>query len=130
MVREQNVSTIFAFQSFDGSPYPHYRLYPSNGLSAWATNRWGWLGTDTGVRKPPRTISVGMLGDSTMHNLHSLKLQTFLNAWGDRNGYGLRVEVFSIGRRPDDEVSALKYELARWDLITSIDTLRPASRTA
>ena len=74
MVRDQKVRTIFAFQSFDGSPYPHYRLYPSNGSSSWVTNRWGWLGTDTGVRKPPRTIRVGMLGD--FHDAQSLYVKS------------------------------------------------------
>ncbi len=116
MIRRQKIDTLFAFPSYDGSPFPNYRLYPNKDFSPadQVTNRWGWLGTDTGVRKPPHTVRVGITGDSTSHNMYALNLQSFLEAWAKHHGYKVGFEVFSVGRQglgPDDELAALKYEL-------------------
>ena len=116
-IRRQNVPTLFAFHSYDGSTYPRYRLYPGNDFTPtpWITNRWGWLGADTPMRKPPGTVRVGIVGDSTSHSLYGLHLQSFLGAWAKANGFDVRFEVFSIGRQglfDLDELPAFKYELA------------------
>lgn len=117
LIRQQKTDTLFTFPTYDGSPIPRYRLYPNNDFSPtpWVTNRWGWLGADTGVRKPPHTIRVGIIGDSTSHNMYALNLQSYFQAWANRYGYSARFEVFSTGRQglgDDDELAVLKYELA------------------
>ena len=116
MVRKQKIPTLFAFASYDGSPFPAFRLYPNTDFAPTneVTNRWGWLGADTGVRKPPHTVRVGIIGDSTSHNMYALNLQSFLEVWAKHHGYEVKFEVFSIGRQGlgrDDELAALKYEL-------------------
>lgn len=116
LIKRQKTSTLFAFPSYDGTPFPRFRLYPSTDFAPapWATNRWGWFGADTGVRKPRKTIRVGIIGDSTSHNMYALNLQTYLDAWAIQRGIDLQFQVFSAGRQGlgfDDELAVLKYEL-------------------
>lgn len=115
MIRQQKTNSLFAFPSYDGSPMPPYRLYPSNNFfpAPWVTNRWGWFGADTGVRKPPHVIRIGIVGDSTSHNMYALNLQSYLDAWSKHRGSDVRFQVFSAARQGlgiDDELAVLKFE--------------------
>jgi hypothetical protein len=116
IVRDLNVDSLFVFPSYDGSKAPLYRLYPGNDFSPtpWVTNRWGWMGSDAPVRKPPQVIRIGIIGDSTVQNLIDSALQTYLDAWAKYRGYDVRFEVFSAGRlgiRDADAIATLRYEL-------------------
>ena len=116
LLRGLKIATLFAFPSFDGSIYPHYRLYPDNDYqpTPWITNHWGWLSPEVTVQKPPRTIRVGIVGDSTSHNRYGFYLQGFLDSWAHANGLDLRFEVMNAARQGlgfEDEMAALKYEL-------------------
>jgi hypothetical protein len=116
LLRGLKIATLFAFPSFDGSIYPRYRLYPDNDYrpTVWITNHWGWLSPEVTVQKPPRTIRVGIVGDSTSHNRYGFYLQGFLDSWAHAQGLGIRFEVMNAARQGlgfDDEMAALKYEL-------------------
>jgi hypothetical protein len=116
LLRRLKTDTVFAFKSYDGSPYPRFRLYPGNDFRPipWITNHWGWLSPEVTVRKPPRTIRVGILGDSTSHNPYGFYLQSFLNAWAQAHGFDVRFEVLNAARQGlghEDELAALQYEL-------------------
>lgn len=116
LLRGLKIDTLFAFPSFDGSVHPPFRLYPDNDFrpTPWITNHWGWLSPDVTVQKPPRTIRVGMLGDSTSHNRYAFYLQSFLDAWAHAHGFDVRFEVMNAARQGlgfEDELAALRYEL-------------------
>jgi hypothetical protein len=116
LLRGLKIATLFAFPSFDGSIYPHYRLYPDNDYqpTPWITNHWGWLSPEVTVQKPPRTIRVGIVGDSTSHNRYGFYLQGFLDSWAHAHSLGIRFEVMNAARQGlgfEDEMVALKYEL-------------------
>ncbi|HUB46343.1 MAG TPA: hypothetical protein VMB73_15265 [Acetobacteraceae bacterium] len=108
---------IFAFHSYDGSAFPRYRLYPANDFrpTPWITNHYGWLSVEVQTSKPPRTIRIGIIGDSTSHNFYGRQLQTFLNAWAAAVHLGLSFQVLNGARQgleQQDEEAVLKYELA------------------
>jgi hypothetical protein len=111
-----NEREIFAFHSYDGTIWPHYRLYPGNDFSPtpWITNRYGWLGADVPLRKPHRTVRVGIIGDSTSQNFYGLQLQAYLNAWAASAHLDVSFEVLNGARQGlewQDELAVLKYEL-------------------
>ena len=115
LIESLKENTLFAFPSYDGSLYPRYRLYPDNNYrpTPWVTNHWGWLSADMTVRKGPRTIRIGIVGDSTSHNRYGLYLQGFLNAWARSCGVDVRFEVANGGRQGfgfEDGLAVLKYE--------------------
>ena len=106
----------FAFPSYDGSTLPRYRLYPDNDYrpTPWITNRFGWLSPDVAVHKPPHTIRVGIIGDSTSQNTYGFYLQSFLDAWARAKGFDVRFEVLNTARQGlgfEDELRALRFEL-------------------
>jgi hypothetical protein len=110
------VDTLFAFPSYDGSTLPRYRLYPDNDYrpTPWITNRFGWLSPDVAVHKPPHTIRVGIIGDSTSQNTYGFYLQSFLDAWARAKGFDVRFEVLNTARQGlgfEDELRALRFEL-------------------
>jgi hypothetical protein len=116
LLRGLKIATLFAFPSFDGSIYPHYRLYPDNDYrpTPWITNHWGWLSPEVSVYKPPHTIRFGIIGDSTSHNSHAFYLQGFLDVWARAHGFDVRFEVMNAARQGlgfEDEMAALKYEM-------------------
>jgi hypothetical protein len=116
LLRRLKIATLFAFPSFDGSVNPPYRLYPDNDYrpTPWITNHWGWLSPEVTVKKPSRTIRVGIVGDSTSHNRYGFYLQGFLDAWARAHGLDIRFEVMNAARQGlgfEDEMAALKYEL-------------------
>lgn len=107
---------LFAFPSYDGSRLPPFRLYPDNDYRPipWITNHWGWMSPDMTVRKPPRTIRIGIVGDSTSHNLYAFFLQGYFNAWAKARSMNIQFEVANAGRQGfgfGDSMAALKYEL-------------------
>lgn len=117
IIRKTVIDNIFVFPTYDGSALPRYRLYPDNDYRpiAWVTNHWGWLSPDVGLAKPPRTVRVAIIGDSTSHNEYAFYLQSFLNAWSDARRLGVRFEVMNAARQGlglEDGISTLKYELA------------------
>ncbi len=116
VIRSINVKRLYVFHSYDGTLLPRFRLYPDNDFrpNPWITNHWGWLSPDVAFAKPPRTIRVGIIGDSTSHNLYGFHLQSFLNAWAQKQGFDVRFEVMNAARQGlgrEDGISALKYEL-------------------
>jgi len=116
VARDLKVEYLFAFPSYDGSNAPLYRLYPGNDFSPapWVTNRWGWLGSDAPIRKPPHVVRIGIIGDSTAQNFIASALQTYLGAWARYRGSDIRFEVFSaarLGIRDVDAIATLRYEL-------------------
>jgi hypothetical protein len=130
LIRGFKEDTLFAFPSFDDSPYPRYRLYPDNDFRpvGWITNHWGWLSVDMAVRKPPRTFRVGILGDSTSHNLYGFHLQGFLDAWAKARNLGVKFEVANAGRQGlgfEDELAAMKYELGPMGLDYVVEYFAP-----
>jgi hypothetical protein len=131
LIRGFKEDTLFAFPSFDGSPYPRYRLYPDNDFrpTPWITDHWGWLSVDIAVRKPPRTIRIGIIGDSTSHNSYGLYLQGFLDAWAQAHGIGLRFEVANAGLQGlgfEDGLAAMKYELGPIGLDYVVEYFAPS----
>ena len=108
---------IFAFHSYDGSILPRYRLYPDNDFlpTPWITNHYGWLSVAVRTPKPPHTIRIGMIGDSTSHNFYGRQLQTYLDAWAAAAQLGVKFQVLNGARQgleQRDEEAVLKYELA------------------
>jgi hypothetical protein len=131
VARDLNVESLFAFPSYDGSTAPLYRLYPGHDYSPtpWVTNRWGWLGSDAPLRKPPQVVRIGIIGDSTAQILNPLALQTYLDAWAKHLGYGVRFEVFSaarLGIGDADAVATLHYELGPMGLDFVYQTFGPS----
>jgi hypothetical protein len=131
LIRSFKESTLFSFPSYDGTPYPRFRLYPDRDFrpAPWITNRWGWLSADMTVAKPPRTIRVGIVGDSTSHNFYGLYLQGFLNAWAEARGIGYRFEVANGGRQGfgfDDGLAVMKYELGPMGLDYVVEYFAPS----
>lgn len=117
VIRSIQVEKLFVFHSFDGSLFPRFRLYPDNDFrpTPWTTNHWGWMSPDVTFLKPPRTIRVGIIGDSTSHNLYGFHLQSFLDAWAQEHGFAVRFEVMNAARQGlgwDDGISVLKHELS------------------
>jgi hypothetical protein len=113
------VDEIFAFPSYENSPWPHFRLYRSSALNVGTTNSFGWLSSEIEVPKLPNTIRVGMLGDSTMHNTIGRYVQSFLNRWGEAKARGIRFEVLNASRQGlamADLNSILRYELGPMSL--------------
>jgi hypothetical protein len=116
LLRGLKIATLFAFPSYDGSIYPRFRLYPDNDFrpTPWITNHWGWLSPEVTVKKPARTIRVGIVGDSTSHNRYGFYLQGFLDSWAHAHALNIRFEVMNTGRQGlgfEDEMAALQYEL-------------------
>jgi hypothetical protein len=116
LLRTLKVDTIFAFPSYDGSPHPLYRLYPDNDYrpTPWVTNNDGWLSVDATARKPAGVVRVGIIGDSTSHNMYGLQLQTYLDTWAHAHGYPISFQVLNTARQGlgmQDELNALQYEL-------------------
>jgi hypothetical protein len=116
LIRGLKIDNLFAFPSYDGSANPRFRLYPDNDFRPlpWITNHWGWLSPDVTVQKPPHTVRVGIIGDSTSHNLYGFYLQGFLNSWAQARGFDIRFQVMNTGRQGlgiEDELVALQYEL-------------------
>lgn len=131
VARDLNVESLFAFPSFDGSTAPLYRVYPGHDFSPtpWVTNRWGWLGSDAPVRKPPHVVRIGIIGDSTAQILNPLALQTYLDAWARHRGHDVRFEVFSaarLGIGDADAVATLRYELGPMGLDFVYQTFGPS----
>lgn len=131
LVRGLKIDTLFAFPSYDGSVYPRYRLYPENDYrpTPWITNHWGWLSPEVTVKKPPRTIRLGIIGDSTSHNLYGFYLQAFLDAWARAHSFDVRFEVMNAARQGlgfEDELAALKYELGPMGLDYIYEYFAPA----
>jgi hypothetical protein len=131
LIRGFKLATLFAFRSYDGTPYPRYRLYPDNDYqpTPWITNHWGWLSADMTVRKPARTIRVGIIGDSTSHNRYGLYLQGFLDAWAQARGINLRFEVANGGRQGlgfEDGLAVMKYELGPMGLDYVVEYFAPS----
>ncbi len=131
LIRGLNEDTLFVFPSYDGSQYPRFRLYPDAWFQpvGWRTNHWGWLSVDMSVRKPPRTIRIGIVGDSTSHNQYGLYLQGFLEAWAQARGIDCRFEVANTGRQGfdyEDAMATLKYELAPMGLDYVVEYFAPA----
>jgi hypothetical protein len=131
VARDLNVESLFAFPSYDGSTAPLYRLYPGHDFSPtpWVTNRWGWLGSDAPVRKPPHVVRIGIIGDSTAQILNPLALQTYLDAWAQHHGYDVGFEVFSaarLGIGDADAVATLRYELSPMGLDFAYQTFGPS----
>ena len=65
--------------------------------------------------KPPHTIRVGVIGDSTSHNFYGRQLQTYLDAWAAAAQLGVKFQVLNGARQgleQRDEEAVLKYELA------------------
>ena len=107
----------FRVPSYDGSIHPRYRLYPDNDFrpTPWITNHYGWLSAAVRSQKPPHTIRVGIIGDSTSHNFYGLQLQSFSRCLGRTRIStstlpGTEWRPPGIGHR--DEMAVLKYELA------------------
>jgi hypothetical protein len=116
LLRHEKLNTLFAFPSYQGSPLPLFRLYPDTDFrpTPWITDHWGWLSVDVTVHKPPGTVRVGIIGDSTSHNSYGFYLQTFLDAWALAHGFDVRFEVLNTGRQGfgfEDGLAALQYEL-------------------
>ncbi len=112
--RELTSPTLFAFPSYDGTPFPRFRLHPDARTNLGTTNRFGWLSPDISLDKPDNTVRVGILGDSTSHNTYALHLQGFLQAWAARRHSELRFEVLNTARQGaalEDNINILKYEL-------------------
>lgn len=131
LIRGFKEDTLFSFPSYDGSPYPRYRLYPDNDFrpTPWVTNHWGWLSVDMTVRKPARTVRVGIIGDSTSHNRYGLYLQAFLNAWAQSRHIDTRFEVANTGRQGfgfEDGLAAMKYELGPMSMDYVVEYFAPA----
>jgi hypothetical protein len=131
LIRGFKEDTLFAFPSYDGSPFPRFRLYPDDDYTPvpWITNHWGWLSVDMTVRKPPRTIRIGIVGDSTSHNRYGLYLQGFLDAWAQARGVGVTFEVANAGRQGfgfDDGLAAMKYELGPMGLDYVVEYFAPS----
>lgn len=117
LLRTLKERQIFAFHSYDGSILPRYRLYPDNDFTPtpWITNHYGWLSVKLRTPKPPHTIRIGIIGDSTSHNFYGRQLQAYLNAWGTATHLGVRFQVLNGARQgleQQDELAVLKYELA------------------
>lgn len=117
LLSELKEREIFAFHSYDGSPFPRYRLYPANDFrpTPWITNHYGWLSVEMQTPKPPHTIRIGIIGDSTSHNFYGRQLQAYLTAWSAAAHLGVSFQVLNGARQgleqPDEE-AVLKYELA------------------
>jgi hypothetical protein len=131
LIRGLNEDTLFVFPSYDGSQYPRFRLYPDTWFQpvGWRTNNWGWLSVDMTVRKPSRTIRIGIIGDSTSHNPYGLYLQGFLEAWAQARGIDCRFEVANTGRQGfgfEDAMATLKYELAPMGLDYVVEYFAPS----
>jgi hypothetical protein len=131
VARDLNVESLFAFPSYDGSTAPLYRLYPGHDFSPtpWVTNRWGWLGSDAPVRKPPHVVRIGIIGDSTAQIINPLAVQTYLDAWAKSRGHDVRFEVFSaarLGIGEADAVATLRYELGPMGLDFVYQTFGPS----
>jgi hypothetical protein len=131
VARDLTVEALFAFQSYDGSTAPLYRLYPGNDFSPmpWVTNRWGWLGSDAPVRKPPHVVRIGIIGDSTAQILNPFALQAYLDAWAKHRGHDVRFEVFSaarLGIGDADAIATLRYELGPMGLDFVYQTFGPS----
>ena len=131
VARDLNVEALFAFPSYDGTTAPLYRLYPGHDFSPtpWVTNRWGWLGSDAPVRKPPRVVRIGIIGDSTAQILNPWTLHAYLDAWAKHRAYDVGFEVFSaarLGIGDDDAVATLRYELGPMGLDFVYQTFGPS----
>jgi len=117
VIRGIKVEKLYTFRSFDGSTSPRFRLYPDNDFrpTPWITNHWGWMSPDVTFRKPPNTVRVGLIGDSTSHNLYAFHLQSFLNSWAQKRGFAVRFQVMNAARQGlgrGDGIAALQYELS------------------
>jgi len=131
LIRGLKEKQLFSFPSYDGSPHPPFRLYPDRDFrpTNWITNHWGWLSADMTVRKPSRTIRVGIIGDSTSHNFYGFYLQSFLNAWAQARGLEYRFEVANGARQGlgfEDGLAVLKYELAPMGLDYVVEYFAPS----
>lgn len=117
LLPELKLRQIFAFHSYDGSTVPRYRLFPSHDFSPvpWVTDRYGWLSVEMRTPKPPHTIRIGIIGDSTSHNFYGRQIQSYLNAWAAAAQLGVSFEVLNAARQgleQGDELAVLKNELA------------------
>jgi hypothetical protein len=114
LLKRFNVKDVFAFHAYDNSVYPHYRLTPNVNANLGTTNSFGWLTSEVTFRKPPNTVRIGILGDSTSHSTYGRYLQAFLNSWGAVHAKGIKFEVLNAARQAldlTDLISVLRYEL-------------------
>ncbi|HUZ62794.1 MAG TPA: hypothetical protein VNE18_01930 [Rhodanobacter sp.] len=117
LLRTLKEQQIFAFHSYDGTILPRYRLYPDNDFrpTPWITDRYGWLSVRLRTPKPPYTIRIGIIGDSTSQNFYGRQLQAYLNAWAAATHLGVSFQVLNGARQgleQQDELAVLKYEMA------------------
>lgn len=131
LLRTLKEDDLFAFTPYDGSVFPRYRLYPNNDYRPvpWITDNYGWLSVDATVKKPPGVVRIGIIGDSTSHNLYGLQLQTYLDTWARAHGLPNSFQVLNAGRQgfgADDGLSALQYELAPMGLDYVFQYFAPA----
>lgn len=110
---------IFAFEPYDGTVFPHYRLFPAVNANVGMTNSYGWLASEIDFRKPANAVRIGLLGDSTSHNLYGRYLQSYLTSWAKAKNLAVKFEVLNAARQAtdiDDMTNVLKYELGPVDL--------------
>jgi hypothetical protein len=118
-IRGFKLNELFAFPGYDASPFPRYRLYPETSTPYAATNAYGWLASEVAFKKPPNTIRIGIVGDSTSFNSYGRYLQSYLTSWLDAKHSPIKVEVLNAARPGitiDDMLSVLRYELAPMQL--------------
>jgi hypothetical protein len=113
------LNNIFAFKGYDSSPFPRYRLYPSTSSGHIATNSYGWLASEVAFEKPPNTVRIGIIGDSTSHSSYGRYLQAYLTSWLNATHRPIKVEVLNAARPAitiDDMLGILRYELGPMQL--------------
>jgi hypothetical protein len=115
LVREMHSDYVLAFKPYDDTIYPHLRHYPNRpGRVGSITNSFGWFSSEVQFRKPPDTVRVGVLGDSTSGNSIGRYLQSYFTAWAAAEKIPLKYEVLNASRAGAsmaDENKALQYEL-------------------
>lgn len=113
-LRHVSVDDLFTFHPYDSSSLPRYRLYPDTSAGLGTTDTFGWFAPDVTVAKPPDTIRIGIVGDSTAHSTYGFYLQTYLAAWAKAQGIKLKFEVLNAARQGigfDEARQIFRYEL-------------------
>ena len=153
-IKDDYPKDIFTFKSPDGSKFPRYRHYPSSQLTfGFKMNDQGWRSEGITLEKPPKTIRIAALGDSTtLHQgqimiSHLDYLEKWLEIWAHKHGFDINIEVLNSGREAisSEDVAAifiheimpfepdyvLFYGLGnQWDIYPFVSINEPVKRSA
>jgi len=96
---------LYAFESYDGTPFPRYRFHTNaNQSDGLITNSMGWRGSQFELLRTPGIIRIVLVGSSTTVSGHSFPysyadhLETWLNLWAEASDESYRFEVLNSGR--------------------------------